>query len=331
MLFCLFPITPRFRPAAAPPLSVTPSPGVPWFVDVTAASGIGFRHFDPATPQHYILETMGSGLGWIDYDNDGWLDLFCVQDGPVRPASADGPLPTNKLYRNNGDGTFTDVTEAVGLARAGFGMGCAVGDFDNDGFDDLVVTYWRGVVLYHNEPDGQGGRRFVDVTAKAAACTTPTGPPAAAGATSTATATSTCTCATTSRSISPITRSASTAPRKGSSSAARRDHFPRCRTGSIATAATGRSPTSAKRPASPPPRPRPGWAWSSPISTATGGSTSTWPTTCGRPTSSTTRAAGGSSRRACSAAAPWDRAARTSRAWASMRATWTAAAGRRCS
>ena len=183
-------------------------------MDVTAASGIGFRHFDPATPQHYILETMGSGLGWIDYDNDGWLDLFCVQDGPVRPTSADGPLPTNKLYRNNGDGTFTDVTEAVGLARAGFGMGCAVGDYDNDGFDDLVVTYWGGVVLYHNEPDGHGGRRFVDVTAKAAACTTLTGPRAAAGATSTATATWIFTCAITPRSISPTTRSASTAPTK---------------------------------------------------------------------------------------------------------------------
>ena len=158
--FLLFPTTTPSHPAAAPP-------GVPWFVDITAASGIGFRHFDSSTPQNYILETMGSGLGWIDYNNDGWLDLFCVQAGPVRPASADGPLPTNKLYRNNGDGTFTDVTEAVGLARAGFGMGCAVGDYDNDGFDDLVVTYWGGVVLYHNEPDGRGGRRFVDVTAKA--------------------------------------------------------------------------------------------------------------------------------------------------------------------
>ncbi len=136
-------------------------------MDITAASGIGFRHFDSATPQNYILETMGGGLGWIDYDNDGWLDLFCVQSGPVRPASAGGPLPTNKLYRNNGDGTFTDVTEAVGLGRAGFGMGCAVGDYDNDGFDDLVVTYWGGVILYHNEPDGHGGRRFVDVTATA--------------------------------------------------------------------------------------------------------------------------------------------------------------------
>src|SRR4029077_9357649 len=132
-----------------------PTPGMPWFEDVTAAAGIDFRHFDPATEHHYIQETMGSGIGWIDYDNDGWLDLFCVQDGPVRP---DGAAPTCKLYRNNGDGTFTDVTEKVGLTRTGFGMGCTVGDFDNDGYDDLVVTYLGGVVLYHNEPDGNGGR-----------------------------------------------------------------------------------------------------------------------------------------------------------------------------
>jgi hypothetical protein len=152
-----------------------PIPGFPWFEEVAARSGIDFRHFDSATPQQYIQETLGSGLAWIDYDNDGWLDLFCVQDGPVRPAPEGGTtnsaaarsLPSCKLYRNNGNGTFTDVTERVGLARPGYGMGCAVGDYDNDGFDDLVVTYLGGVVLYHNEPDGKGGRRFVDVTARA--------------------------------------------------------------------------------------------------------------------------------------------------------------------
>jgi hypothetical protein len=139
---------------------------VPWFEDVTAAAGVTFRHFDPATAEHYIHETIGSGLGWIDYDGDGRLDLFCVQQGPARPA-AGGPRPTNRLYRNNGDGTFTDVTEAAGLARAGFGMGCAVGDFDNDGFDDLAVTYLGGVVLYRNVPAPGGGRAFEDVTAAA--------------------------------------------------------------------------------------------------------------------------------------------------------------------
>jgi hypothetical protein len=150
-------------PSETPDLK--PTPGLPWFVDVTTSAGIDFRHFDATTPLHTMQETLGSGVAWIDYNNDGWPDLFCVQDGPVRPGS--GPQPTSKLYRNNGDGTFTDVTREVGLDRPGFGMGCAVGDFDNDGWDDLVVTYQGGIVLYHNEPDGKGGRRFVDVTEKA--------------------------------------------------------------------------------------------------------------------------------------------------------------------
>jgi hypothetical protein len=148
--------------------TLQPTPGLPWFVDVTPTSGIDFQYFDSSSSMHYMMETMGSGVAWIDYNNDGWPDLFCVQDGPVRPTSPDSPrLPTSKLYRNNGDGTFNDVTKEVGLDRPGFGMGCAVGDFDNDGFDDLVVTYVGGVVLYHNEPDGKGGRHFVDVTHRA--------------------------------------------------------------------------------------------------------------------------------------------------------------------
>lgn len=159
----------------APPTPTEPAPaeapvrqveGKPWFVDVTGPAGIDFVHFDSATPKHYIPEVMGSGVGFIDYDGDGWIDLFCVQDGPLVPGGP-GPAPTHKLYRNNGNGTFTDVTRQVGLDKSGFGMGCAVGDFDNDGFDDLVVTYLDGVALFHNEPDGNGGRHFVDVAAKA--------------------------------------------------------------------------------------------------------------------------------------------------------------------
>src|SRR5439155_27281780 len=95
---------------------LTPTAGVPWFVDVTNSAGIDFTHFDSATDIEYIMETMGSGVAWIDYDGDGWPDLFFVQDGPLRPGKA-GPLPTCKLYRNNRDGTFTDVTVKVGLAQ----------------------------------------------------------------------------------------------------------------------------------------------------------------------------------------------------------------------
>ena len=154
-------------PSSAPPAALEPTPGIPWFRDVTRESGIDFQHFDPRTPHHYIHETMGSGLGWIDYDDDGWLDLFCVQDGPVLPERHEGELPTNKLYRNLGGGRFEDATENAGLDRAGFHMGCAVGDYDNDGFDDLAVTYVGGVVLYRNESAAGGGRRFRDATAQA--------------------------------------------------------------------------------------------------------------------------------------------------------------------
>jgi hypothetical protein len=142
-----------------------PQPGLPWFEDVTAAAGIDFTHEDEATQNHFIEETLHGGLGWIDFDADGRPDLVCVQGGPVRPAGAAG-TPT-RLYRNLGGGRFADVTKTSGLTRTGVGYGCAVGDFDNDGFDDLLVTFVGGLALYHNMPDGAGGRRFADVTTAA--------------------------------------------------------------------------------------------------------------------------------------------------------------------
>ena len=153
--------TPEAEPPPGDP-EVGPEPGGPWFVDVTRDAGIDFVHLDPTTDSHFIQETMGSGLGWIDYDADGWPDLFCIQDAPIRPTPGTAG-PSNRLYRNNRDGTFSDVTEKAGLVRAGFGQGCAVGDFDNDGYDDLAVTYLGGLILYHNNGNGT----FTDVTAAA--------------------------------------------------------------------------------------------------------------------------------------------------------------------
>ncbi|MBX9681230.1 MAG: CRTAC1 family protein [Gemmataceae bacterium] len=148
-------------PPAQPSVASQPVANIPFFVDATAESKIDFRHFDSSTAAHATWETLGSGMAWIDFDQDELPDLFCIQDGPLKG----GEGPSNKLFRNNGDGTFSDVTREVGLDRSGFGLGCAVGDIDNDGFPDLVVTYFRGVVLYRNVPDGKGGRKFVDASA----------------------------------------------------------------------------------------------------------------------------------------------------------------------
>jgi hypothetical protein len=109
----------------------------------------------------YIMETTGSGVAFFDYDNDGWLDIFLV-NGSSFDASVVGQHHSNKLFRNNRDGTFTDVTEKAGLTRCGWGQGVCVGDYDNDGFDDLFVTYWGEDVLYHNNGDGtftEAGRK----------------------------------------------------------------------------------------------------------------------------------------------------------------------------
>ena len=102
---------------------------------------------------------MGCGVALFDYDNDGWLDIFLVNGTSLEPAVRDRN-PTSYLFRNNRDGTFTDVTEKARLNRSGWGQGCCVGDYDNDGFDDLFVTYWGRNVLYHNNGDGT----FTDVS-----------------------------------------------------------------------------------------------------------------------------------------------------------------------
>jgi hypothetical protein len=132
------------------------------FRDVAASAGITFRHDNAASPDKFLIETMGSGCGWIDYDQDGLLDLYLVNGAATRVYTPRQP-PRSALYHNNGDGTFTDVTAKAGVGAEGlFGMGCAVGDYDNDGFPDLLVLGYGRCILYHNNRDGT----FTDVTAR---------------------------------------------------------------------------------------------------------------------------------------------------------------------
>ncbi len=139
----------------------------PQFEDVTEKSKIKFHHSFGETQLSSILEATGSGCVWFDYNNDGLLDLYVLSgryiDGVTDHSKADGKDATNHLYRNNGDGTFTDVTTQAGVAGKGFAMGVTAGDYDNDGFEDLYVTNWGSAILYHNNGDGT----FTDVTEKA--------------------------------------------------------------------------------------------------------------------------------------------------------------------
>jgi len=102
----------------------------------------------------YIIETTGSGVAILDYDNDGWPDILLVNGTTLDEAKGKTSKPTSHLFHNNHDGTFTDVTQAAGLAFTGWGQGACVGDYDNDGFDDLYVTYYGKSRLYHNEGNG---------------------------------------------------------------------------------------------------------------------------------------------------------------------------------
>jgi hypothetical protein len=133
------------------------------FIDVTRKAGLTFTHDNAASPEKYLIETMGSGCGWIDYDQNGLFDIYLLNGAATRLYTPKRPL-RSALYKNNGDGTFTDVTERAGVGAEGlFGMGLAVGDYDNDGFPDLFVLGYGKCILYHNNGDGT----FSDATAKA--------------------------------------------------------------------------------------------------------------------------------------------------------------------
>ncbi len=133
------------------------------FVDVAHASGINFCHDNAASPEKYLIETMGSGCGWIDFNQDGLLDLYLV-NGAATSAYHPPKSLRSALYRNNGNGTFTDVTSQASVGAEGlFGMGIAVGDYNNDGFPDLFVLGYGRCILYRNNGDGT----FTDVTVRA--------------------------------------------------------------------------------------------------------------------------------------------------------------------
>jgi enediyne biosynthesis protein E4 len=134
----------------------------PQFVDVAAAAGIDFHLSCGGPEKKYIMESMCGGIAVFDYDNDGWMDILLVNGSTLEDVRA-GKCHASKLYRNNHNGTFTDVSGKTGLNHCGWGFGIAVGDYDNDGWEDLYITYLDGGVLYHNNGNGT----FTDVTAKA--------------------------------------------------------------------------------------------------------------------------------------------------------------------
>jgi hypothetical protein len=133
------------------------------YTDVRESAKINFQQDSTQTEEKYYLETMGTGVAWIDFDQDGLMDLYFVQSAATDLYKPPHPL-RSALYHNNGDGTFTDVTEKSGVGGEGhYGQGVAVGDFDNDGYPDLYVTGYERAILYHNNGNGT----FTDITAKA--------------------------------------------------------------------------------------------------------------------------------------------------------------------
>jgi hypothetical protein len=169
-------ITILLIPCALPaqkPAATGAAPAVPaavQFVDVTGQVGVHFKHEASPTSQKYLPETMGAGVGLFDYDNDGRLDIFFVNgariEDPMKPGAEpvkSGPQYWNRLYHQKADHTFEDVTEKAGVSGTGYGMGVAVGDYDNDGYEDLFVTALGHNTLYHNNGNGT----FTDVTQSA--------------------------------------------------------------------------------------------------------------------------------------------------------------------
>ncbi|MCZ6837440.1 MAG: CRTAC1 family protein [Planctomycetota bacterium] len=136
------------------------SSGLPWFEDVASESGLDFLHVNGHRVDHLMPEMIAGGAGWFDLENDGDLDVYLVQSGWLEPGN--DPNPPNRLYRNDGNGTFTDITQTSGTGDRGYGMGMATGDFDGDGDVDLYITNLGPNVMYRNNGDGT----MTDVTAE---------------------------------------------------------------------------------------------------------------------------------------------------------------------
>src|SRR3989441_9882395 len=144
-------------------LSAAQNGAPPIFEEIPpSTSGVPWVHDNAISPERYLPETMGPGVAFLDYDNDGWMDIYLVNSGASDFFTPKTPLK-NALYHNNHDGTFADVTDKAGVAGGTFGMGAAAGDYDGDGWVDLYVTSYGRNILYHNNGNGT----FTDVTDKA--------------------------------------------------------------------------------------------------------------------------------------------------------------------
>jgi hypothetical protein len=156
-------VKPKAAPKAASPVTGTPL-GFS-FLDVAKSSGLNAKTiYGGEHKNRFLLETTGCGVAFYDFDHDDWIDIFLVNGTRLDADSLPkGPAPISRLFKNNRDGTFTDITANSGMIRSGWGQGCCVGDYDNDGLDDLFVSYYGQPILYKNHGDG----KFTDVTAKA--------------------------------------------------------------------------------------------------------------------------------------------------------------------
>ncbi len=158
-----FPVFPAALTPGFPPQELRPSKPLARFTDDSAKAGLTMKNvFGGVETKKYIIETTGTGVAIFDYDNDGWPDIFIV-NGTTLETLPSATSPSNHLYHNNHDGTFSDVTDKAGLHHTGWGQGVCVGDYDNDGNEDLYVTYYGKNVLYHNNGNGT----FTDVSEKA--------------------------------------------------------------------------------------------------------------------------------------------------------------------